>query len=278
MNINSTATKRKTNIKPKETTEKNLKNKKNNKTPEKNDIRNKRTNKYLLILLLPLLCVIIYSYLYFKERYHATEYALNYIKSTDEVKVYNEKSAYFFDGPGTDKAFIFYQGAKIDEEAYAGIMHDLAKNGIDCYLAKMPLRFAFMNVNAASDIIKNSKNHYDKWYIGGHSLGGAIAAIYTASHRDDIDGLAMFASYSIKQIPDKIKVLSFISSNDKVLNWKKYKENLKNLPNNYTEILIKGGNHGNFGDYGIQKKDGESDITKEEQHQQIVETILKYFN
>eukprot|EP00833_Pecoramyces_ruminatium_P006865 jgi/Orpsp1_1/1180897/evm.model.c7180000075059.1 len=208
--------------------------------------------------------------------YQATSNALTYMQSTDTVIVTEKSSYYFFDGPGTDKALIFYQGAKVDEKAYAEIMYNLADLGIDCFLVKMPLRIAILGINKANAII-NAYN-YDHWYISGHSLGGAVAAMYASNHGSTIDGLALLAAYSTKQIPNNMKVVSIVASNDEVLNWNKYNSNISHLPANFTEITIEGGNHAQFGDYGAQSGDGTATITVEEQHQIIINAILQEFN
>ncbi|KAL6631693.1 alpha/beta-hydrolase [Neocallimastix californiae] len=210
--------------------------------------------------------------------YQATANALTYMESQGNVTVTEDSTAYRFDGPGTDKALIFYQGAKVDERAYAEIMYNLAEMGIDCFLVKMPLRIAILGINKASTIINHYRNDYENWYIAGHSLGGAVAAMYAADHKNDIDGLALLAAYSTKQLPEDMKVISLVASNDEVLNWTSYNNNLSKLPSNTTEITIEGGNHAQFGDYGAQSGDGVATISMEEQHEIVIGAILNEFN
>lgn len=52
---------------------------------------------------------------------------------------------------------------------------------------------------------------------------------------------------------------------DKVLNIDKYNEAKKNLGDDYVEIVIPGGCHSYFGDYGMQEGDGNPTITRDEQ-------------
>lgn len=208
--------------------------------------------------------------------YQATDNALSYMVSNENVTVTQQDFGYFFDGPGTDKALIFYQGAKVDEKAYAEILFKLAENGIDCFVVKMPIRIAILGINKASKIIK--KYNYTNWYIGGHSLGGAVAAWYANGNSNVIKGLVMLAAYSTKQIPSSMKVISIIASNDEVLNWNKYNSYISNLPSNYVEVNIQGGNHAQFGDYGAQSGDGIATISLAEQHQIVINTILNELN
>ena len=55
------------------------------------------------------------------------------------------------------------------------VMRDLAKDGILCVLVKMPCNLAVLDMNAADSIPERFSEVTD-WYIGGHSLGGAMAA------------------------------------------------------------------------------------------------------
>ena len=43
-----------------------------------------------------------------------------------------------------------------------------------------------------------------------------------------------------------------------------------------TEVVIEGGNHAQFGDYGIQFNDGVAKISKEEQLEITIREILKF--
>lgn len=210
--------------------------------------------------------------------YQATDNALSYMISTTNVTVTEQDFGYYFNGPGNSKALIFYQGAKVDEKAYAEILFKLAEQGIDCFVVKMPIRMAILGMNKASKIIKRYRNTYTDWYIGGHSLGGAVAAMYAASNDDDIKGLVMLAAYSTRPLPEGMKVISLTASNDSVLNWNKYNNYLSNLPNDYVEVNIEGGNHAQFGDYGEQTGDGVATISLVEQHQVVINTILNEFN
>jgi len=197
-------------------------------------------------------------------------------KSNEYVNVIEEDYGYFFDGYGTTNAFIFYPGGKVEDIAYSSLLKMIASKGVDCYLLTMPFNLAFLNVNGANKVINNS---YEHWYIGGHSLGGVAASMYAKNNISKLDGLILLASYSTKDLSNEnIQVLSIYGSNDKVLNMKEYTKNIGNLPNDKIEYIIEGGNHGNFGTYGLQKGDGESSITGVKQiditSSKIVEFIL----
>ena len=71
----------------------------------------------------------------------------------------------------------------------------------------------------------------EKWYIGGHSLGGSMAATYLSDHVAEFEGLILLGSYSTVDLSNsKLDVLSIYGSEDKVLNHNSYNENKSNLP------------------------------------------------
>ena len=220
-----------------------------------------------------LLIYVLGAVVYFGIYYHATDHAKSFLTSTTDVSVNRVESGFMFDGPGTDRALIFYPGAKVEETAYAELMSRLARGGIDCFLVKMPLHMAFMGRGKAAGIM--ATYDYDKWYISGHSLGGAIAALYCAEHGDEFDGMALLASYSTMDIRDDLPMVSIVASNDHVLQWDVYEANQINNPPDAVEVMIEGGNHCQFGDYGFQKGDGTATISREEQLSQVTEAILE---
>jgi pimeloyl-ACP methyl ester carboxylesterase len=102
--------------------------------------------------------------------------------------------------------------------------------------------------------------------MGGHSLGGAMAASYVSKNEDDFRGLVLLAAYSTADLSDSdLHVISLYGSEDGVLNMEKYEKYRSNLPEDTAEDIIDGGCHAYFGMYGEQRGDGEAKITNEEQ-------------
>ena len=213
---------------------------------------------------------ILVGFIYLGIYYHADSSVKEYLKSSNDVTVVKKKGYYFFDGKGSNSAIIFYPGAKVEYTSYAPLMYELAESGIDTFLVDMPFNIAFFGSNKASTII--SDYSYESFFISGHSLGGTVASIYASNNKDKIDGVILLASYSTKSL-DGLDVLSIYGSNDGVLNKKKYEENKKNLPNNFKEVVIEGGNHANFANYGSQKGDKVATIGKQEQQKLTIEAI-----
>ena len=164
-------------------------------------------------------------------------------------------------------------GGLVDHAAYAPLMHALAEEGILCVLTDMPLRLAVMDMNAA-DGVAEKYPQVTRWSIGGHSLGGAMAASYAAAHPGDFAALALLAAYSTEPLPDGLAVVSLYGTADRVLDWEKYEVSRVNLPATAQEIAIPGGNHAQFGSYGAQEGDGEATISARVQLNAAVDALL----
>lgn len=180
--------------------------------------------------------------------------------------------------PGTymEKGIIFYPGGLVDYHSYLPLMTYCAEKGFVCFIVKMPYDFAFMDKRAAGRFLKLHPE-IKNWYVAGHSLGGAMAASYVSRHKDKFDGLILLAAYSTHDISDSdFKVLSIYGSNDGILNldhYQKFKKNLPAVGNGLTEIIIDGGNHSQFADYGVQDGDRAAEISSDEQQRITADEI-----
>lgn len=222
-------------------------------------------------------------------------YVSDYYKSTDEAEAYLEdaeqagevsikeiEDGLFLDGPGSEDALIFYPGAKVEYSAYLPLMYELAEEGMDVFLIRMPANLAILGEDKADAVLESYS--YENWYIGGHSLGGAMAANYAAGYVTEekeakLRGLILLAAYPTKDLTGSgLKVLTIYGSEDSVLSRKKLEEGRKYLPKDAQELLIEGGNHAQFGSYGEQKGDGKAAVSAEEQRRQTVEAVINLLN
>ena len=199
--------------------------------------------------------------------YRADKTALQALVS-DAVTVEKTDFGWCFDGPSDTAALVFYPGGRVEETAYAPLLHRLAESGMDVYLVKMPLHLAVLGMNKADRIIDRAA--YEKWYIGGHSLGGAVAANYAASR--DLDGVILLAAYPTKDVDEAMLLL--YGSEDSVVN--RAKIEAAGQYGAVEERVIAGGNHAGFGNYGEQKGDGVATISTQEQQKETVEAILAW--
>ena len=233
--------------------------------------------KKRLALIVPSLAVIMVFavfLLYTEIYYHADSVALASLETDNSVSVTRTGYGWFFDGPSEENALIFYPGAKIEEEAYAPLLHQLAGQGMDVCLVKMPFRLAFFGIDKADTVIRELD--YENWYVGGHSLGGAMAADYAVRHGDRLTGVILLAAYPTKKLDDHLSMISIYGSEDGVLNMDKLSKGRQYAPALLYEYVIEGGNHAQFGDYGKQKGDGAATVSAAEQHRQTVDHIIQY--
>ena len=209
--------------------------------------------------------------IYTGNYYRADNKAMEALVSDETVEVSEEDYGHLFDGPSEAKVLIFYPGAKVEDKAYAPLLRQIAEEAMDVCLVRMPFHLAIFGVNKAAAVI--GKYDYEEVYVGGHSLGGAMAAEFAAENPDDLDGVIMFAAYPTKKIPEDLSEISIYGSEDGVLNSEKYEAGKELAPADFSELVIEGGNHAGFGSYGDQKGDGAARITAEDQQEQAAEFI-----
>ena len=220
--------------------------------------------------------------IYANDYYRAEPVAKKAMQGNDIVEIDKKENYYVFHkqseisdvGPGDGKGIIFYPGGKVEETAYAQLLLKLAEQGYEVYLVKMPAKLAIFGMNAAEDIMEEA-THIEEWTMMGHSLGGAMAASFSAEHDAKVDQLVLLAAYSTEDLKEKeIKVFSFYGSEDKVLNMESYEKYYSNFPDDVVEEIIDGGNHANYAHYGAQEGDGKATITREEQQECVLDIFL----
>lgn len=242
----------------------------------KKSLRFKITKGIIGVLIISILMFFVYVSFYYK----ANDLALESLKTNVVVEVKENEDILFKPlANAKNVGFIFYPGAKVEASAYAPMAKEIASNGYTVVIAKMKFNLAILSPNKADNIIKENKD-INKWVIGGHSLGGVMAADYSIKN-ENIKGLVFLASYpkSGENFGKRdIKVLSLWGSNDKVADLNKVKNAKDVMPSASEFIEIKGGNHGGFGDYGHQKGDGEASITNKEQMSYTAKTIIKFID
>ncbi len=226
----------------------------------------KKAPKCIIILCAGLLVVLLACAVYLGNFYRADMTSIEAFAPANSVEMHTDETGDLIFAPEAPLAgFIFYPGGKVEHTAYIPLMQSLASEGILCVLVKMPFRLAVLDIDAAAGIPEQYPQ-IEHWYIGGHSLGGSMAASYLSGQPDSFDGLILLGAYSTADLSESgLSVLSVYGSEDLVMNREKYGSSKENLPEDFTEILIEGGCHANFGMYGAQDGDGTPAISNEEQ-------------
>lgn len=228
-----------------------------------------------IILVVVIVCAGAFA-VYVNDYYHAEETAVQAMALDGAVSVYELTDSLTVFAPEEPLAgLIFYPGGKVEHTAYAPLLRACAERGILCVLVQMPCNLAVLNVNGA-DGIRERFPEISRWYIGGHSLGGAMAASYASGHVNELDGVVLLAAYSTEDLTQSgLAVCSIYGSEDGVMNKEKYDTSRANLPDDAVEYVIVGGCHAGFGCYGPQDGDGTPQISSEDQINQTVDEIVQ---
>ncbi len=171
--------------------------------------------------------------------------------------------------------FIFYPGGRVDYLSYAAPLHAIAAQGYLVILVPVRLNLAFFEVNAAAPVFAQYPE-IQHWVVGGHSLGGVASALFAKDH-PQVDGIVFWASYpaddSLKN--SDLKMLSIYGTND-MAGIEKFEETKPLLVADAEYIVIQGGNHAQFGDYGPQPGDNEATISRADQQMQTVKATTDF--
>lgn len=150
---------------------------------------------------------------------------------------------------------IFLPGARVDPRAYAPELRQVADAGYLVVVFKEPFGFSVFDRNHAQSAI-DAHPEIGHWGIGGHSLGGTIAASFAADHRR-IEALLLLASYPAGRIDrGDLSVTSISGDQDGLATPEKIEKSKANLPASTRFIVIAGASHASFADYGRQSGDG----------------------
>lgn len=174
--------------------------------------------------------------------------------------------------------FIFYPGGNVDHQAYAPPLHQIAAQGFLVVDVSMPFDLAVLAPGKALDVIK-AYPQVNTWVIGGHSLGGAMAARAIDSNPGRMQGLVLWAGYPAESnslAATEIAVLSIYGTQDGLSDPAKIERYAPLLPQDTRWIEIQGGNHAQFGYYGTQNRDRPALISREEQQAQVIRATVGF--
>jgi hypothetical protein len=178
-------------------------------------------------------------------------------------------------GSTPDTGLVVYPGGKVPAAAYGPLAREIAAAGYLVVIMEMPFNFAVFDIDAANRAIAAHPD-ITSWAVGGHSLGGAMAAQYTAGHVPPVEGLALWASYAATDLSSlPISVVSVYGSldagRDKILS----SESKANLPPDTVYVEIPGGNHEQMGWYTGQPNDPPATIAREEQQHLVAQATVE---
>ena len=199
------------------------------------------------------------------------------LQSDDQVQV-TQGPWLTFQPVGTEPVagLVFYPGGRVDPRSYAPAARELARQGHLAVIVPMPFNLAVFGAGRAADVIA-AHPEIREWAVGGHSLGGAMAASYLDDQPQAAEGLVLWAAYpaSNKSLAGKqLAVTSVSATEDGLATADKIAASKALLPAATRWVSIEGGNHAQFGYYGPQPGDGVAAISREAQQRQVVAGTL----
>jgi hypothetical protein len=199
------------------------------------------------------------------------------LQSTETVDVTTLPSGDLeFEPSAPTSGLILYPGGRVDPAGYAPAALEIAKAGFLVVIVAMPFHLAVLEIDAATRVIERHPE-IRRWSIGGHSLGGSMAAEYAARQSHAISGLVLWASYSATDLSAlRLKALVVYGSLDAGASRMTSGESLANLPASPTVVEIEGGNHEQMGWYTGQPNDPAATISRVEQQSQLVRATVDF--
>ncbi|GAB4559451.1 MAG: alpha/beta hydrolase [Anaerolineae bacterium] len=203
--------------------------------------------------------------------------ALSALSSDGDVIVQADRWLTFLPAAGQpETGLILYPGGRVDPRSYAPLARRIAAEGYLVVITPMPLNLAFLAPDRAADVMA-AYPEIQTWAIGGHSLGGAMAARFAARHPERVHGVVLWASYPPDSDPLTDfagPVLSVYGTEDMGRDGIEARRDL--LPPHARWGVIPGGNHAQMGWYGPQRGDGVARIDREEQQAIVLEATVEF--
>lgn len=236
--------------------------------------KKKKIIKYIAIVFSSLILLLTgVTVLWVNDTYKPDTTAQEAMIGNDATIVTEDEWITFNPSEQTEHGFIFYPGGLVEPEAYAPLCRKIADEKVKVFLVPMTLNLAVLSPNRAEEVIKANPEITD-WTIGGHSLGGVMAANFAAGHKE-ITNLVLLAAYPQEGTLDdsEMNVLSIYGTLDGVAKMDKVKNAV--LGKHGSMLEIPGGNHCFFGSYGMQKGDNQAEVSNEEQINLTAEAVIE---
>ena len=173
--------------------------------------------------------------------------------------------------------FIFYPGGLVRPQAYEWLGVALAPYGVRTIIPSFPFDLAVTAPDRAEKLLALGDGK--DVVLGGHSLGGAMAARFVLRHPEAASSLVLMGAFSaegddLSALP--LEVLVLAAENDGLATLAEVRAGLVRLPDTAQLDVIEGSVHSFFGRYGPQRGDGLPSVTRARAEGRVV-AALKAF-
>ena len=209
----------------------------------------------------------------------ASQVAIDSLRNSNGIVIHESSTAIRMDPvSGAQRTGLaFYPGAMVDPRAYVRLLRSAAEAGYPVVIFKQPFNLAILDSDVADSVVGTSGDNVDRWVIGGHSLGGAMAARYAERDRPELVGLLFYAAYPVVDMSERttLQVVSISGTKDGLATAVDIDESVASLPAEAVFVRIKGAIHAYFGDYGSQRGDGSPTIPRNRAQAVIAAETIK---
>lgn len=235
--------------------------------------KKRKTLKRILLIVIIIVVVLFGALLIYASDYLHTEEAMyeqiDTLDTTDVTR-YEDGDEISFTVSNPENNIVFIPGGKVEVNSYEYLAISLALAGNNVTISKAFLNLAIFTPNYAKRFLDDDLNNI----VIGHSLGGVVAAMLSSGN-DKVSQVIILGSYSTADISDK-EVLLITAEFDLGLDLDKLEASFSKLPSDFERLNIVGGNHAQFGWYGLQPGDGTATISTLEQQDLVINRILEF--
>ncbi|WP_253737882.1 alpha/beta hydrolase [Halohasta salina] len=220
----------------------------------------RHAKRLVVWIVVALLVVVALAVIYAGTPYHGTPESIAAAEDDPRVSVDRSSGGYVLQPADRqpEAAVVFYPGGRVHPDAYVGSLAPLAREAnVTVVIPRMPLNLAVVDyglaeagvADHAADRAMADRPEISEWYVGGHSLGGAMACRYVATGAE-VEGVLLYASYCDIDLSDRdIAAVSVTGDADGVLDREADDRNRGNLPPSTRVAELAGVNHTQFGTY-----------------------------
>jgi len=179
------------------------------------------------------------------------------------------------DLPEESVGLVFVPGARVDPYAYLYQLSGIVEqHGVTVLITEPTLNLAFFDTRELDEFSVAAPG-VDRWFLGGHSLGGVRACLMAPD--SDAEGLVLLGSYCANDLSGgELPVLSLAAENDGLTSLETITDAADLLPRDARFEVIQGANHAAFGDYGAQSGDGQREITSPQMRQRLTALLAEF--
>lgn len=177
---------------------------------------------------------------------------------------------------GADILLVLYSGGLVRPQAYAWLGVALAPVGVRTLIPALPLDLAVLGRDRAGTVLSELYADEAHVAVGGHSLGGAMAAAWARRNPDRIDALVLMAAYPGRNEDLSnldLATLVLAAEHDGLAELPRVRSGLERLPESAGLEVVDGAAHAFFGRYGPQRGDGTPTVSRGEAEAEIAAAL-----